>query len=141
MSNTKNPNKHIRKEIYDRIHNADVDGVTFKCFDSRVPSSDEKNYFLINTQLNQPNRTKCGRGWINSTEIQVICITKTNEGSRVLMDNAVDEVLEELEEFTFPTSVGMKVNLDELSIDNEIIEKKHGEITYTKIIRLQTTIN
>jgi hypothetical protein len=139
--NTLNPDKHIRKEIYDRIHNAEINGITFKCYDTRVTSDNVKNYFLIGTQLNQPNRTKCGRGWINSTEIQVIVISKKNQGSRVLLDDAVNECLVELDNFSLPTLSGMKVSINNLSIDNEIVDVQGGEIVYTKILRLETTIN
>lgn len=139
--NTANPDKHIRKEIYDRIHNMEVGGQTFKCFDDRSTSSSTKNYFLLSTQLNQPTRTKCGRGWTNSTEIQVVTRQPKNHGSRVLLDDAVNGVLEELDGFTLPTASGMKVNLWELSIDNELSQEAGGEIVRVKIIRLETTIN
>jgi hypothetical protein len=139
--NTANPDKHIRKEIYDRIHNMEVGGQTFKCFDDRATSSNTKNYFLLSTQLNQPNRTKCGRGWINSTEIQVVTRQPKNHGSRVLLDDAVNGVLEELDGFTLPTASGMKVSLWELSIDNELSQEAGGEIVRVKILRLETTIN
>ncbi len=136
-----NPDKHIRKEIYDRIHNAEVDGVVIKCYDSRVTANDPEQYFLISTQLNQPNRTKCGRGWINSTEIQVISRQKKNVGSRAFLDDMVNEVLEELDQFSLPASTGFKVSVNDLSIDNEIVEETKSEIFYTKILRLETTIN
>lgn len=139
--NTMNPDKHIRKEIYDRIHNADVNGELIKCYDSRVTANNPKYYFLISTQLNQPNRTKCGRGWINSTEIQVIARFKKNEGSRVMIDDMVNEVLEELDQFRLPTATGFKVSTDDLSIDNELTEPSGSEVIYTKILRLETTIN
>ena len=139
--NTANPDKYIRKEIYDRIHNAEVNGVLFKCFDSRVTSTNVKNYFLISTQLNQPNRTKCNRGWLNSTEIQVIVISPKNTGSRVLMDDAVNEVLTELDNFALPTATGMSVSLSEISLDNEFVNVTGAEIVYTKVIRLEITIN
>jgi len=136
-----NPDKYIRKEIYDRIHNAEVDGIVVKCYDSRVTANDPEQYFLISTQLNQPNRTKCGRGWINSTEIQIIVRRPKNEGTRVFLDNLVNEVLVELDEFSLPAITGFKVNLDDLTIDNEIVEETKSEIFYTKILRLETTVN
>ena len=139
--NTFNPDKFIRKEIYDRIHNADVGGILFKCYDSRVTIGDVKQYYLISTQLNQPNRTKCGRGWINSTEIQVIVRSSKNTGSRVLLDDAVNEVLVELDEFSLPISTGIKISVNNISIDNELVEESGSEIIYTKILRLETTVN
>ena len=139
--NTMNPDKYIRKEIYDRIHNAEVDGIVVKCYDSRVTANDPEQYFLISTQLNQPNRTKCGRGWINSTEIQIIVRRPKNEGTRVFLDNLVNEVLVELDEFSLPVVSGFKVSLDDLTIDNEIVEETKSEMFYTKILRLETVIN
>lgn len=139
--NTGNPDKFIRKEIYDRLHNQEVNGVNFKCYDSRLTSSNDNQYFLIGTQLNLPNNTKCNRGWLNNTEIQVVVRTKKNTGSRVLLDDAVDLVLIELDSFSLPSSSGMKVSLSELTIDNELTEETTSEIFYTKIIRIETTIN
>lgn len=139
--NTSLPDKYIRKEIYDRIHNMEINSVTFKCYDTRVTSANPSQYFLITTQLNQPNRTKCGRGWINSTEIQVVVRLKKNSGSRVLLDDAVNGVLTELDEFSLPVLSGMKVSVNDLSIDNELSQIEGGEIIYTKIIRLETTVN
>lgn len=139
--NTANPDKHIRKEIYDRLHNSEVNTLTFKCYDTNVTSANDNQYFLIGTQLNQPNRTKCNRGWLNSTEIQVVVRTKKNTGSRVLLDDAVDHVLTELDSFSLPVLSGMKVSLSEISIENELVEDTQSEIFYTKILRIETTIN
>lgn len=134
--NTSLPDKHIRKEIWTRIHNAEIDGVTFPCYDSRVTSANVKNYYLITTQLNQPSRTKCGRGWTNSTEIQVVNIVKKNQGSKLLIDNATDEILTELDDFSLPIASGMKVSEVDLSVDNELVEVLDSHIIYRKIVRL-----
>tara|TARA_R110002167_G_scaffold284737_2_gene489913 strand:+ start:32610 stop:33032 length:423 start_codon:yes stop_codon:yes gene_type:complete len=139
--NTANPDKHIRKEIYDRLHNSEVNTLTFKCYDTNVTSANDDQYFLIGTQLNQPLNTKCNRGWLNSTEIQVVVRTKKNTGSRVLLDDAVDHVLTELDSFSLPVLSGMKVSLSEISIENELVEDTQSEIFYTKILRIETTIN
>lgn len=139
--NTGNPDKHIRKEIYDRLHNSEVNTLTFKCYDTNVTSANDNQYFIIGTQLNQPNRTKCNRGWINSTEIQVVVRLKKNVGSRVLLDDAIDLVLTELDSFSLPVLSGFKISLSELSIENELVEETPSEIFYTKILRIETTIN
>lgn len=139
--NTIVPDKFIRKEIYDRIHNMDINGTMFKCFDTRSTANDQDFYTLVSTQLNQPELSKCGNGWSNSTEIQIITRYPKNTGSRVMIDDAVNEVIEELTEFSLPVSTGLKVNQQQLSIDNEIVNVERGEIVYTKIVRLETTIN
>lgn len=139
--NTIVPDKFIRKEIYDRIHNMDINGTMFKCFDTRTTASNQNFYTILSTQLNQPLPNKCGNGWENSTEIQVITRYSKNVGSRVMLDDAVNEVIEELSEFSLPSTTGLKVNEQQLSIDNEIVNTERGEVVYTKVIRLQTTIN
>jgi hypothetical protein len=139
--NTANPDSFVRKEIRARLHNMEVDTLTIPCFDNRVVNSNSKNYILISTQLNQPNRTKCGRGWINSTELQVVVRQDKNTGSRVLLDNITTQVIEELDDFQLPTMDGMKVSLVELSVDNEFSQELQGEIITVKVVRLETTIN
>lgn len=139
--NTANPDKYIRKEIYDRLHNSEVNTLTFKCYDTNVTSANDNQYFIVGTQLNQPLNTKCNRGWINSTEIQVVVRTRKNTGSRVLLDDAVNTVLTELDSFSLPSSSGMKVSLSEVYIENELTEELQSEIFYTKVLRLETTIN
>jgi len=139
--NTANPDKYVRKEIYDRIHNAEISGIMVKCYDTRATVGSDKQYYLISTQLNQPERTKCNRGWLNSTEIQCIVIRKKNEGSRVFLDDMTDKVLTELDDFSLPLASGMKVSLSEVSIDNEVADDSGSEIYYSKIIRLESTIN
>jgi hypothetical protein len=135
------PDKYIRKEIYDRIHNMDIGGTLFKCYDTRATQSGAMEYTLVSTQLNQPEDTKCGGGWSNSTEIQVIIITEKNTGSRVLLDDAVQEVLSELNDFSLPVATGLRVSNSKLSVDNEIIDDVGSKIAYRKIVRMQTTIN
>lgn len=134
------PDNHINKEVYDRLHNSVVDGETFPLYVSRVTNGNPKQYFLINTQLNDQEYNKCGNGWTNSTEIQVIVRLKKNEGSKVLMNNATQEVLTELEDFSLPVSTGLKVNSVALSIANEIVDERGSEIVYQKIIRMETSI-
>lgn len=134
------PDKHIRKEVYDRIHNSVINTVTFPCYTERVTSGNPDAYFLVSTQLNQPEFNKCGDGWENSTEIQVVVRLKRNSGSKVLLDDATQEVLSELQDFSLPSSTGLKVNQVTLSVDNEIVDERGSEIVYQKIIRLETHI-
>lgn len=134
------PDNYINKEIYDRLHNSVVDTVTFPCYTSRVTSGNPKQYYLINTQLNNQIFNKCGNGWENSTELQVIVRLKKNSGSKELLNNATQYALDELSDFSLPSATGLKVNRVELSIANEIVDERGDEIVYQKIIRLETTI-
>ena len=134
------PDNFVNKEIYDRLHNAVIDMVTFPCYTSRATSANPKNYYLISTQLNDQEFNKCGNGWDNSTEIQVIVRLSKNSGSKALLNNATQYALDELSDFSFPVETGLKVNRVELSVVNELVTEEGSEIVYQKIIRLQTSI-
>lgn len=134
------PDKYIRKEIYDRLHNAVINGSTFPCYTSRVTSSTPDQYYLISTQLNNPEYNKCGNGWENSTEIQVIVRLHKNSGSKVLLDDATQELLTELDDFSLPVSTGLKVNWVDLTVENEIVDEQASEIVYQKIVRMTIRI-
>lgn len=138
--NANYPNKYIRSEIYDRLHNADINGTTFPVFTERATVSNSKNYYLISTQLNTQTFNKCGNGWDNSTELQVIVRRRKNEGTKLLLDDAVQEALTELDDFSLPSTTGLKVNRVELSVDNEIVDERGSEIVYQTIIRMLTSI-
>lgn len=134
------PDNEVNKEIASRLHNSEVDGLTFPLYVSRVTSGNPKQYFLINTQLNNQEFNKCGNGWENSTEIQVIVRQPKNTGSKVLLNNATQEVLSQLADFSLPVLTGLKVNRVELSVANELVDERGNEIVYQKIIRLETSI-
>ena len=134
------PDNEINKELRSRLHNMEIGAHRFKFHISRATSARDKFYFLVSTQLNQKDANKCGNGWLNSTEIQVVCIFPKNTGSKNIMNLASNGVIEELQDFTLPSSTGLKVNLVDLSIDNEIVEDTKSEVVYRKIIRLETNI-
>lgn len=135
------PDNAINTEIKARLHNAGVDGKTFPLFISRATNSKEKQFFLISTQLNDPNFNKCGDGWENSTEIQVIVRVNKNSGSKALLNNATQEVLTQLSDFSLPGSTGLTVNKIQLSTPNEIVLTEGNEVIYQKIIRMETLIS
>lgn len=136
------PDNEINKELKARLHNLEVgaDLVLFKFFVSRVTNEKLKNYILVNTQLNQSDTTKCGKGWINSTEIQIVTILPKNSGSKALMNEATNDVIQELKDFALPLSAGIKVSLVDLDVENELVEETGSEIVYRKILRMETRI-
>lgn len=134
------PDNHINKEIHARLHNSVIDTLTFPCYTSRATSGNPQQYFLISTQLNDQEFNKCGNGWDNSTELQVIVRLPKNSGSKALLNNATQYALDELSDFSLPVSTGLKVNRIELSVVNELVDERANEIVYQKIIRLNTSI-
>ena len=137
---TELPDNAINTELKARLHNMDIGGIIFKLYVSNVTSAKVKNYFLVGTQLNNPEPTKCGVGWYNETVIQVITIYPKNTGSKALMNNATNGVIQELEDFSLPVLTGLHINSVFLDVDNELIEDTASEIVYRKIIRMKTTI-
>nr|WP_299488595.1 hypothetical protein [uncultured Allomuricauda sp.] len=135
------PDNAINTEIKARLHNAGVDGKTFPLFTGRATNSKAKQFFLISTQLNDPNFNKCGDGWENSTEIQIIVRLNKNSGSKALLNNATQEVLTQLSDFSLPGSTGLTVNKIQLSTPNEVVLTEGNEIIYQKIIRMETLIS
>lgn len=133
------PDNAINTELYNRLNNLDVNGTTFKFYVKQVTSDKQKFYFLKSTQLNQPDFTKCGTGYINSTEIQVVAILPKNSGSELILNNAVAALFTELEDFN--VSGALNVSKVELSVDNDLTEDIGGDIVYRKIVRMELTIN
>ncbi|MFA9202263.1 MAG: glycosyltransferase, partial [Candidatus Nanopelagicaceae bacterium] len=49
---TTNPDKHIRKAIFDLLNDIEVSGKTIKCFDSRITGNAKLlNYILLTAQI------------------------------------------------------------------------------------------
>lgn len=134
------PDNAINTELKARLHNMEVGGETFKFYVTNVTSAKVKNYFLVGTQLNLPKHTNCGVGWFNETVIQVVTIYPKNTGSKALMNDATNDVIQELEDFSLPVLTGLIVSLVTLDIENELIEDTASEVVYRKIIRMKTTI-
>lgn len=134
------PNKHIRKAIYDVIHNMDVNGTTFPCYTEQTGTNSGNYYTLLSTQLNTQESTKCGPGWINDTEIQVVVRVPKNQGSKVLIDDAVDAVITELRDVQLAGASGMRINKRTVDVVQEFSDESATNITYRQIIRFQTHI-
>lgn len=134
------PDKWIRKAIYDAINNMVVDTITFPCYTEQTGGYSGNYYTLLSTQLNSSSETKCGRGWINDTEVQVIVRVPKNQGSKLLIDNATDAVITALDSLTLDAGSGMKINDREVNIANEFSDETTSQIIYRKIVRLTSEI-
>jgi hypothetical protein len=93
-----NPNKYVRKALYDAING------TYPCFDMQVTGdTNPTQYVIISTQDKQHDRpTKCGGRWVTFTLLDLVCIYNGagNVGSRVAnddMENAILGLIENLE--------------------------------------------
>ena len=135
--NAQLPDNALNAELKTRLDNLNVNGVVFPFFVGRVGATNPKNYFLVTTQLNDVEETKCGKGWRNSTEIQVIVRQPINLGSKELLNQATEAARQALEDLTI---FGYAINRQEFYIFNELIEERESEIIYQKIIKLETEL-
>jgi hypothetical protein len=68
-----NPDKYIRKSVFDLVNDIVVNGKTIKCFDVRVTGNAALNeYVLLTNQTKEIDKsTKCGYDWTTSLLIEI----------------------------------------------------------------------
>ena len=90
-----NPDKHIRKAIFDNINNIVVSGKTIPCYDSRATNA-PSNYVLLTAQTKEVDKgNKCSYSWETSLLIEIYTRTTSagNSGSRVLLNDIEERVM------------------------------------------------
>ena len=93
-----NPNKYIRKAIYDAVN------ATYPCFDTQVTGNlNPTQYVIISTQDKEDlNPNKCAHRWQVATLLDLVCIYNGagNVGSRLAnddMENSISSLIENLQ--------------------------------------------
>jgi len=93
-----NPNKHVRKALYDAIKN------TYSCFDMQVTGElNPTQYVIISTQDKEIDKaTKCGNRWVSYTLLDIVKIYDGagNVGSRLVNDDMENTILGLIENIT-----------------------------------------
>ncbi len=88
---TTNPDKFIRKAVFDLVNNIIVDTKQIKCFDTRITGNAALNeYVLMTAQTKEVLKlSKCEYEWETSLLIEIYTKTSSagNSGSRVLLNN------------------------------------------------------
>ena len=90
-----NPDKHIRKAIFDKINNIVVSGKIIPCYDSRATNA-PSNYVLLTAQTKEVDKaTKCGYRWETMLLIEIFTKVSSsgNTGSRVLLNDIEERVM------------------------------------------------
>ena len=86
-----NPDKYIRKAVFDLVNGIVVNGKTINCFDTRVTGNQASNqYVLLTAQTKEIDKsTKCGYDWTTSLLIEIYTKTGSsgNSGSRLLVND------------------------------------------------------
>jgi len=86
-----NPNKYVRKALYDAI------SPTYSCFTAQVTGdTNPTEYVIISTQDKEIDKaTKCGNRWVSFTLLDIVCIYNGagNVGSRLINDDMENTIL------------------------------------------------
>lgn len=86
-----NPDKFIRKAVYEQINNIVVNSKIIKSFDSRLSGNENlSEYVLFTAQTKDIEKaTKCAYRWETSLLIEIYTKTSSsgNSGSRVLLND------------------------------------------------------
>jgi hypothetical protein len=86
-----NPDKYIRKAVFDLVNGIVVNGKTINCFDTRLTGNAAADqYVLLTAQTKEIDKsTKCGYDWTTSLLIEIYTKTSANgnSGSRVLVND------------------------------------------------------
>jgi len=141
MANTNLPDKWVRRALHSVLDNLSVSGETIPCYDSRATGFDDRHYIIMGSQNNTPVRTKCGRSWEHSIQLDVITTYKVNSGSRRLLDEISEAVLPLVMGISLDVASGMVISKTEVEFPFDENTVNDGKIYYRKILRLSLTID
>lgn len=131
-----NPNKHIRKAIFDIVN------PLYPCFDMQITGNKTpQEYVLMTSQSTQIDKaTKCNYRWECSLLLDIVTIYKGsgNTGSRVKGDDIQSEIYELIKNIEIPNYIVINrtfVFQDSLSL------KTPTENIFRNFIRVELLIN
>ena len=135
-----NPDKHIRKAIFDKINNIVVSGKIIPCYDSRATNA-PSNYVLLTAQTKEVlKETKCDYEWETSILIEIYTkVTSSgNTGSRVLLNDIEQAVYTLLNpKLTVPEFTNITQNI---TFENSLETITDTEIIFRSFLRLNLTL-
>ena len=135
-----NPDKHIRKAIFDKINNIVVSGKIIPCYDSRAANA-PSNYVLLTAQTKEVEKSnKCDYRWTTSILIEIYTkVTSSgNTGSRVLL-NDIEQAIYTL---LLPklTVAGFTNITQNITFENSLETITDTEIIFRSFLRLNITL-
>lgn len=142
MAVTVNPDKWIRKAVFDLINNIVVSTKTIKCFDSRVTgNSNLTEYVLLTAQTKEVDKsTKCEYEWETSLLIELYTKYSSagNTGSRVLLNDIEQAVMTLLNpKITVAGFINVTQNI---TYENQLETVTDVEVIYRSFLRLNLTL-
>lgn len=130
-----NPNKFIRKAIYDLIN------PVYPCFDMQVTgNANPTQYVIISTQDKEDlNPNKCAHRWEVATLLDLVCIYNGagNTGSRVANDDMEQAIRTLLENITI---TGYTVLNQTFEYPSNLDFSTSTQVVYRNFIRLVLTL-
>ena len=135
-----NPDKHIRKAIFDKINNIVVSGKTIPCYDSRATNA-PSNYVLLTAQTKEVlKETKCDYEWETSTLIEIYTKVSSsgNTGSRLLL-NDIEQAIYTLLNPKLTVS-GFTNITQNITFENSLETITDTEIIFRSFLRLNLTL-
>jgi hypothetical protein len=135
-----NPDKFIRKAVYDSINNLSVSGKTIKCFDSRATNAPAQ-YVLLTAQTKEVDKsTKCEYEWTSSLLIEIYTKTTSsgNTGSRILLNDIEQAVIDELNPKI--TVDGFTTVTQNITYETQLETITDTEVIFRSFLRLNLTL-
>lgn len=130
-----NPNKFIRKVIYDLIN------PVYPCFDMQVTGKlNPTQYVIISTQdKSDINANKCAHRWEVATLLDIVCIYNGagNTGSRVVNDDMENAIRVLLENIVIPNYTVLIQNFE---YPSNLDSSSSTQTVYRNFIRVVLTL-
>jgi hypothetical protein len=133
-----NPDKYIRKAIYDLLNNIVVSGKTIKCFDARVfGNQDVTDYIILGNQTkNIDKANKCEYRWNGTVMIEIYT---RSSSSRVLLNDIEQAVTDLLSPKI--TVDNYEVIYQDISYVTQLESFTDTENIYRSFMTLELTLN
>ena len=145
--NKAQPDKWIRKAIYDAIDDIAVDGILIPCYDTVVTNDSNrdtpKNYVVMSTQTADVDKaTKCE--WLWRSTILLDIVTRFprpgNSGSRLLADNILEAVKDATNDLVLDPSSGLEAIRQDISFPGDQYASSGDENIFRKFLRIELRI-
>lgn len=126
-----NPDKYIRKTFFDKLNGINVNGKTIPVFDV-IATESVPNLIILSTQSGSDDqRTKCKIDKNRRINIDVMTRFKGTTGSRALLDDITNKILETMQNITIEN---FTVNSQSVSFPNDMTMTAGTETIHRKII-------
>lgn len=143
MATNVNPDKFIRKSVYDLTNNIVVSGKIIKTFDSRVTGNENINeYILLTAQTKEESKdSKCDNDWETSLLIEIYTKYSSagNTGSRVLLNDIEQAVIDLLNPIL--NVEGFTTLKQNITFENQLETITDTENIFRSFLRLNLTLN